>query len=761
MKTDESICGKQLVLVGGGHAHVEVVRALANRPVKGLEVLLVSQSTAASYSGMLPAAVEGRYSEEEISIDLDRLAAASGISFIRARALGLDPDRRLLLCEGRPQLPFDLLSINTGAAPSQEIKGERERILTVKPIHDLLAKFDRLRQRLRNPKGIVHIAVVGAGASGVELAMAARLRLRREFSEKGLDPDRLHFAIFSAGDRILAEQSAIARRLAHRALARQGIEVHTRCRIARIDRDAVRASDGRAFAAHEVLWATEAHPLSWFSDSGLQLQDGFIAVDSCLRSISHPHIFAAGDTAVMEGEARPRAGVFAVRAGPPLAENLRRAARGQKLRPYRPQRQYLTIIGTADGSAIACRGPWALSGSWCRSYKDRLDRSFIRKYSEFQPRRAQFDVSALETLDAGDGHHKGDPAFSAWRCSGCGAKTTHSVLAAVLNELAGKGAQSSANELNPALDASATPLDDGRLLIQSADLLSRFVDDLYLFGRITAFHALADLHASGARPAGALALATLAPATEAVQRRRLLQLLAGVRDALKEEGAVLIGGHTAEGPQPSLGLAVHGFADSGAPELPAPAAGDALILTKPLGSGLALAARMRLAVKGRVIEAVLAGLNQSQQQAAIILRRHGCPLMTDVTGFGCARHSLNLLKRARARAEIDLGAIPLYPGIGELLAGEIRSSLHHANARSAEADLKWAEKDANIDLSRRASILFDPQTAGPLLALVPQKQAAACLEQLQAAGYGESAVIGRILERHAAQGAAEPALTIR
>ena len=255
-------------------------------------------------------------------------------------------------------------------------------------------------------------------------------------------------------------------------------------------------------------------------------------------------------------------------------------------------------------------------------------------------------------------------------------------------------------------------------------------------------------------------MATLAPAAEAIQQRRLAQLLAGVRDALKEEGAVLTGGHTAEGPQPSLGLAVHGFADGGAPELPAAAAGDALILTKPLGSGLALAARMRLAIKGRVIEAVLAGLNQSQQQAAIILRRHGCPSMTDVTGFGCARHSLNLLKRARARAEIDLGAIPLYPGINELLAGDIRSSLHHANARSAEAGLEWAEKDADTDAGHRAPILFDPQTAGPLLALVPQKQADACLDQLKAAGYGESAVIGRILERPTA-GGSEATLRIR
>ena len=760
MKTEGFICSKQLVLVGGGHAHVEVVRALAKRPVKGLEVLLVSQSTAATYSGMLPASIEGRYREEEISIDLDRLAAASGVSFIRAQALGLDPDRRLLLFEGRPQLSFDLLSINTGAAPSQEFEGSRELIMTTKPIHDLQAKFNQLRQRLSKRRGVVHIAIVGAGASGVELAMAARARLRREFSHKGLDPDRLRFAIFSAGDQILAGHSAAARRLGLRALVRQGIEVHTRCRITRVERDSLVARDGRSFAANEVLWATEARPLNWFGDSGLQLQDGFIAVDSCLRSISHPCVFAAGDTAAMMGEPRPRAGVFAVRAGPPLAENLARAARGQKLRPYRPQRQYLTIIGTADGSAIACRGRWALSGAWCRSYKDHLDRSFMRKYSEFQPRHAQFDRPAIEALHAENGPDEGDPAFSAWRCHGCGAKTTHSALTAVLNELGHRGAESSTDELNPTQDSAITPLSDGRLLIQSADLLSRFVDDLYLFGRITAFHALADLHASGAQPAGALALATLAPATEAIQQRRLLQLLAGVKDALEEEGAVLTGGHTAEGPQPSLGLAVHGFADKGALEMSAPVAGDALILTKPLGSGIALAARMRLAAGGSLIESLLTGLNQSQQQAAIILRRHGSHLMTDVTGFGCARHSLNLLERARAHAEIEFDAIPLYPGVSGLLAGEIRSSLHRANTRSAEAHIKWAPKDAHLNADHRAPILFDPQTAGPLLALVPHKQADACLGQLRANGYGESAVIGRILDPQNA-GGPEPSLTIR
>ena len=273
----------------------------------------------------------------------------------------------------------------------------------------------------------------------------------------------------------------------------------------------------------------------------------------------------------------------------------------------------------------------------------------------------------------------------------------------------------------------------------------------------------------GARPAAALALATLPHASEAIQEEDLYQLLAGAAAALAAEGCALAGGHTCEGAELALGFAVTGHAPEGALlRKSGLRPGDALVLTKPLGTGAVMAAAMRGAAEGRWVAAALDAMQQSSGAAARVLARHGARAATDVTGFGLLGHAAEMARASSASSssssaaaaaaaaaashgagavvlEIDPARVPSLPGAADCVAAGHLSSLHAANARAlaaveAGSARDWAARDA------RWPLLVDPQTAGGLLAGVPAGAAEACVAELRAAGYAGAAVIGRVLE---------------
>lgn len=356
-----------LVLVGGGHAHaVALAEGLAARD--GIAIVLLAPDRFAPYSGMIPGVIAGRYEARDAHVDLERLCIARGARLVRGRAVGLDRSGRHLLLEDGSCLGFDLLSINVGITPDVSAIGGAGHATTIKPIDGLIDRIGTLKAQGR-PQ---HVAVVGGGAGGVEVAFAIR---------NGLAGCRVTLVM---RDGLLPDHGRLARWLVRRALRRQNIAMLSGFAVERIAPGRLIASDGREVLADGLLLNTGAAAPAWFPATGLSSDpSGFLAVASTLQVLGEDRIFAAGDCATMVETPRPRAGVYAVRQGPVLAQNLMEAAsalrhgRAARLRAYRPQDRALAILSTGDGRAVASWGPLAASGRWVWRWKDRIDRAFM------------------------------------------------------------------------------------------------------------------------------------------------------------------------------------------------------------------------------------------------------------------------------------------------------------------------------------------------------------------------------------------------
>ncbi len=705
---------QDLVLVGGGHAHVHVLKSFGMRPMPGVRVTLVAREVETPYSGMLPGWVAGHYAFDECHVDLGRLARFAGARLIHDAAVGLDRSKCQLLTRAHPPIRYDLLSLDIGSTPrAHEVPGAAEHAIAVKPIAQFAARWEALLARARRMPSL-RLAIVGGGAGGVELALAAQHRLA-DFGVRHLE-----VTLVNAG-RLLSSHNRRVRHLLERECARRGIVVVTGSAVVRVEPGLLVCADGREIEFDEALWVTEAGAAPWLAETGLKLTaDGFVAIDETLRSPSDPQTFAVGDVATMIDHPREKAGVYAVRQGPPLAANLRRALAGRQLRRAVPQRRGLALIGTGDRHAVASRGPFAGCGaSWWR-LKDWIDRRWMRKYRELP-----------EMLpEAGE-----DPM----RCGGCAAKVPAATLGRVIDRLRPAASELVAIGLDSADDAALIAYPGAPPLLQTVDFFRAMVDDPYLFGRIAATHALNDIYAMGGRPETALAIATLPAARAPIVEHDLYHMLRGGLDVLEPAGAVLVGGHSAEGAELALGFAVTGRAPPAGKLLRKSGLcpGDRLILSKPLGTGIILAADGRGLAPARIVAGAIATMLQPASPAAACLTAHGATACTDVTGFGLLGHLLEMLRASNADAALEPEAIPALDGALDLLGRGITSSLHSDNL-AALAALESGEAHPI------ASLLIDPQTAGGLLAGIPAERAAGCLAELRELGY-RAAMIGRVL----------------
>ena len=735
---------RDIVLVGGGHSHAVLLRRWAMRPMPGVRLTLICRDTHTPYSGMLPGYVAGLYRFDQVHIDLRTLAQAAGARFFRAEVTGLDLPNRQVICQGRPPIPYDRLSINIGATPGLGVPGAQAHAVPVKPIHLFNQHWLDLLERVRARPGRMRLAVVGAGAGGVELLLSMQARLHRELRQLGRDTAQLQFDLYSSTPQILPTHNARVRRYFLRLLEQRGVGVHVGQAVTHVWAGCLQTASGQVFDADEVVWVTQATGAPWLRSTGLALDEaGFIVVNANLQSVSDDRVFAAGDIASLRDCSVEKAGVFAVRQGPILHDNLRRSLQAQPLRPYRPQRRWLALIGTGDRHAVASRGLFFAAGSWVWRWKDAIDRRFMTRFSDLAPQMAGSEAPHVE-LPLESQEQAQVLAAQAMRCGGCGAKVSASVLARVLARLpAMPGAQADVL-LGRGDDAAVLRVPAGMALVQSLDFFRAFIDDPYVFGRIAANHALGDLFAMGAQPHSALALATVPPGLPSQVEDLLVQMLSGGLKTLEGASCVLVGGHTAEGRELGLGFSVNGWVPESLQGLMTKGGlqpGDLLVLTKPVGTGVLLVAHQHLRARGEWIDAALETMMSSNRKASEIFRAHGVRSCTDVTGFGLVGHLLEMTRPSGVDAELHLSALPVLEGaLASAAAGHL-SSLHAANAQFMKALRSVPAGQAVLPL------LFDPQTAGGLLAGVPAAQADACLAALRDAGYGQAAVIGKVMPR--------------
>jgi selenide, water dikinase len=684
-----------IVLLGAGHAHVEVLRRFAPRPEPDVRLTLIGREPETPYSGMLPGLIRGDYTAEQAHIDLAPLAAAARARLIVAEATAIGLAAQTVVVPGRPDIPFDLLSVDVGGMPAVPPGGG----IPVKPIGRFLDQLARLEAEL--PQG-ARIAIIGGGPAGTELALALACRFRGRF----------RLTLVSASAEPLESAPATARRTARAALVDAGVELVSGVTANTTAGGRLGLSDGTSLDVTRVLWATGVIGPPFLAESGLACDAaGCIRIDDTLRSVSHRLVFAAGDCAALEGSPRPKAGVWAVRAGVPLAQNLRRSARGQPLLPWKPQKEALVILGLGNDKAIAWRNGLAVSGNLVWRAKDWIDRRWMRMYTGMRMPQ--------------------DPA-GPMRCGGCGAKVGAEVLAGALATLPVSDNPDLLVGLDAADDAAVLKPPLGKLLVQSADHFRAFLDDPYVFGQVAAAHALSDLHAMGATPWTALAIAAVPYGSGAKMRAELGAMLRGAAEVLNADGCSLVGGHSGEAAESTLGFAVTGLAEpsaimrkSGLRE------GDVLILTKPLGTGVVLAGHMRGLAKAAWLTAAIEQMRVTNAEAGRILRSHSPTACTDVTGFGLAGHLGEMLRASHMAARVWPDRIPLLPGALTLAAQGVESSLAPDNRR--------ALPDAPGD--PRTALLFDPQTSGGLLAGIPARCAERCMADLLHAGM-KAAFIG-------------------
>lgn len=703
---------RDLVLVGGGHTHALVLRRWGMAPLPGVRVTLINPEPVAPYTGMLPAHVGGHYGRDDLDIDLVRLARHAGARLVLGRVEGLDRTARTLHVPGRPPVGYDVASLDIGIEGGlPEIRGWAAHGLAAKPLGPFAARWTAYLEALRRDETQARIVLVGGGVAGVELALAMAYRLDAE----GHGDRAVH--LVETGPHIPTGVSAAARRRLLKALHRADVTLHPACQVREVSASSVLLSDGRRLPASLVVATAGARPQAWLDATDLPRAEGGIAVGPTLNVLDDPDLFAAGDCAHLSHAPRPKAGVFAVREAPILYHNLVARLSGGRLRRYNPQRSYLKLITLGDRQALADKAGLCVSGPLVWLWKDRIDRTFMDRFQELPrmtppplPRRVADGVRAA----LGDGQPP---------CGGCGAKVgalaLHGALGARLQP--GEGGWGS----GPGDDAAVRALGDGRVQVLSTDHLRAFTEDAHLMARIAAVHALGDIWAMGARPDAALASLILPRQSDRLVARQLEDILAALESVLDAAGASLVGGHTSLGTELTIGLTVTGLCETSPLLLSGARPGDVLILTKPLGTGVILAGEMAKRARGRDVAAAFDSMSRPMSADAACLSpvAHA---MTDVTGFGLAGHLLQIARASGVAARLDRAALPVLPGAETLTADGIRSTLWADNAAIAP--------DLAADPDARAQLLFDPQTAGGLLASVPSGAERRLLQALNQAG---------------------------
>ncbi len=366
---------KRVVLLGAGHAQLSVLGALATLRLPGAEVLLVSAGERVIYSGMVPGLIAGRYAIDDCTVALAPLAAAASAQFLSGRAIALDAMAQVVTLADGTRIEYDVLSLNTGPLQDRDrIPGARDNALFVRPIEAFVQLWSRTRAMAAD--SALDVVVIGNGAAGVEIALAMQSAIG----------EHCNLALVSDGPMLPGYSHAVRQR-ALAALERRGVQLLPgRCTA--VEPEHVLLGTMRV-ACDVPVMATGADPPVWLAGSGLALDvAGFVRVGATLQSTSHANVFAAGDLIVRDDAPHPRSGVYAVRAGPVLAENLRRFAGGGTLTAYTPQRHSLNLLALGDGAAIASWGAWSMQGRTMGWLKDRIDRGFITRWrKQGQPKK--------------------------------------------------------------------------------------------------------------------------------------------------------------------------------------------------------------------------------------------------------------------------------------------------------------------------------------------------------------------------------------
>ena len=714
-----------IVLLGVGHTNAHIVKMWKMQPIPDAQLICVTNFPVATYSGMLPGVLSGQYPLDDMEIDLVRLCASVGVRLIIGDVSSVDTKQQKIKFHDRPDLDWDFLSIGIGSRPSMDgVDVSGDSLVAAKPMQTLLRRLDqRIEKAAKDREGNpVRVTVVGGGIGSIEISFCLQRRLKEANANHQI-------RLVTGGSGIGSGLLPATKEKVSGLMSEKGILTSSGHRVAKVTDTIVILENGDQIESDVVIWATNATPPELLSEVDVEKDaKGFLLTKPTLQTVSNDNIFAVGDTGTMADSPTDKAGVFAVRQGPVLWENLKHSVKQTALKEYVPQSGYLKLINTADGKSIAEYRGRTFYGSWCWYLKDRIDQKFMKMYTAYDP-------PMMKMTDPED-------TETAMRCLGCGGKIGSQILSSVLKELDVPDHPSVVIGLANPDDAAVVRTVNDQVTVTTDFFASPF-DDPYLVGRIALLNSASDCFVMGAQPTGVLAIVQLPLVHSKTQLQIMRELMGGSVEEINRMGGAIVGGHSIEGPRLTIGFTVLGDQVAGTRTKGMLQEGDQLVLTKPLGTGVLLAALMQARLPGASYQALVKTMLASNQIALDLIVRHGVSGVTDVTGFGLTGHLQEMLSASGFSARLRMDDVPVMPGCQALIESGIESTLVDDNRLIAgKVNLegaRWQQKDS--------SVMFDPQTSGGILCGVKQSEVAGVLSFLSDAGFEESAVIGEVVKK--------------
>ena len=679
---------KQLVLIGGGHSNVQVLRKLCMHEYKGLNVILISESYGTIYSGMTPGYIEKVYSLDDINIDLQRLCFNAGATFIKDKVISLDEENQILHLKENSSISFDILSINSGSISNkQTIQFENDsKVISVKPIGSLASKLKKIDEVIEKSSQ-KKISIVGGGIAAFELSFALH---KRYFGKISLDIISKQLLVEkNLNTTSINKIKKIAKKMGINLISKQAISINN---------SEIKVDDEEVIYSDLILLSTGASLPEWLVKSNLEMDENFIAVNQQLQSLNFKNIFVSGDAASIQNTKRPKSGVMAVRQGEILKDNLFLFLQNKTLKKFKPQKNWLYLVGTYKNSAVLNYFNFSFEGKWCWVLKKIIDLNFMKKFSF--PGQTDMNKKILNLNENKDDIPK-------MYCQGCGSKVSKNTLIDFLSS------QKTNKELSDAIEIEFKQNN----ILQTIDHIKLFKSfNPYDFGIISYLHSQNDILAAGGS-VHSLSISIGVPFSKnLVEGFYLEYFMRGIHKEAVRDGAIIASGHSYQTDEPAITITMNGSVSQKSNKSLA-TEGNLIYLSKPLGTGYLLAAYFQNSklLTSSDFKKLLSYLKTGNDLAAKSGFSSGSQLMTDISGFGLASHLGDICQNSNLSANVQLSNHILINDKLEILKN-FESSGYKNNYLSS-FNLISINDDHPL-----LKIIFDPQTNGPLLIAIDKEK---------------------------------------
>lgn len=723
-----------IVLIGGGHANAQILKFYAMEPYSDLQITLISDKAYAPYSGMLPGHLAGWYTHEDIHFDLYKLSQKAGVRFVNARVKGIDASLKIIKIDGRPDIHYDVCSINVGSTPrwTQNV-ATNSNIIPLKPIPNLLSRWQDFIQKITIQPKAYKVVIVGGGASGFEISLI----LAKKFKNLNLE-----ITLIDKHSELLHSHNSNIQKAAKYELKKNKVKLILNCKVESFKENSlvikninssptkIENESNKEIHFDFCFLATQASAQSWFKESDLPVDEvGFLQVDSTLQVQGVKALFGAGDCIHFSNLNLAKAGVYPVRQAKYLYENIKNTLLEKPLKTYTPQKRFLSLLTMGEKRCLASYGPFSAMGEWVWRWKNHIDVNFMDKNARWQ----KFELMKASTPLV-DNSNKEEML-----CGGCGSKVGALSLKNILNKISDK------NSIKIE-DAAVMDIVPSSQLIASMDFFKSFVNDPYLLGFIGTQHALSDIFAMGTSAEYALANVVLEKKSNSLIEEDFHNIISGCLDSLKKENVKLVGGHTSYAQEMAFGLSVFSTRATAPLMLKSQLkVGESLILTKALGTGLILRANMFGECEGFHMHEAIESMKNSNAAAVPIMQKYQVRACTDVTGFGLLGHLLEMVEASNVEVQIFKSIVPLLSGTEKYSQKHFNSPLIKDTAKALVSKISHSGKKlSEVEILEKLPVFLDPQTSGGLLFSLPTEQAMDCVEQLNRSGYPQAAIIGKV-----------------